>query len=285
MKKKLLIFGPHGQLGSDLCLLLKNSYELLPIGHEMADVTKAEKIEDIIGKESPDIIINASAYNKVDQSDKDIAEAFALNAFAPYYMAGAAKKVSAVFINVSTDYVFDGSKKAFTEDDETHPLNVYGLSKLAGEQLVKNAGLNFYIIRTSGLFGQKQSSQKLNFVDRMVDLAKKGEELKVVDDLVSSPTYSADLAEKIKQLIELPAPFGVYHITNAGSCSWYELAKKTLELTNLKANLQAQKYTSEKINRPKFSVLENRALTRVGIEPMPSWEDALGRYLKEKHNK
>jgi dTDP-4-dehydrorhamnose reductase len=284
MKKKVLIFGPNGQLGSDLCRVFKKNWEVFSVSHAEADVTREPEVINAVTKILPDVVINATAYNKVEQAEVEVSEAFALNAFACYYMAKVTAKIAAKFVHISTDYVFDGTKSSFDETDRPCPLNVYGLSKLTGERLVKYASPQFYIVRTSTLFGLKRATQKTNFIDRMAELAAKGETLKVVDNLIMSPTYSADLAEKIKQLIEKPAPFGIYHITNSGSCSWHELAKKTLELLHVKADLRAIKFTEEKIKRPKFSVLQDTKLTNAGMAAMPPWQDALQRYLKEKYS-
>jgi dTDP-4-dehydrorhamnose reductase len=172
----------------------------------------------------------------------------------------------------------------FTEKDLPNPLNTYGASKLAGEALVKDSGGKFYLIRTSSVFGVSQSSQKMNFVDKMIALAKTGKDLKVVNDQIMSPTYSLDLAVKIEELIKKSAPLGLYHITNQGSCSWYELAKNSLEI--MKLNAKIEPITSEdsgsQVKRPKQSILKNLVLENLGMKPMPTWQDALSRYLKEK---
>lgn len=284
MKKKVLIFGPNGQLGSDLCRVLEKSWEVFPVSHAEADVTGETEVINAVTKILPDVVINATAYNKVEAAETDREQAFNVNAKGARNLAHAVEKISAVFVHVSSDYVFDGSKEFFTEEDQPNPLNAYGASKLAGEELVKSSGAKFYLIRTSSVFGVKQSKQKVNFIDQMVAKAKQGQVLKVVKDQIMCPTYSLDLAGKVKELLEKPAPFGTYHITNLGSCSWYEFTVKILELMNLKTQILpiTSQESGSKVNRPKMSVLRDTKLTNAGIAVMPPWQDALRRYLAER---
>ncbi len=285
-EKKALIFGRNGQLGFDLCRTFEAGYKVLGFDHKSADVTNAGKVNEIIQAEKPDIIINATAYNKVDLADGEINQALSVNALAPFILAKASAQAGALFVHVSSDYVFDGQKKYYEEIDAPNPVNAYGVSKLCGEQLVKIAAPRYFIVRTSSLFGVKESGQKMNFVDKIASMAKAGQELKVINDQIMSPTYSFDLAGKIKELIEKHPPFGIYHITNEGSCSWFELAEKILGIMSLKNQVlpvTADSFNS-KAKRPKMSVLKNSALQKALISPMPTWQDALKRYLLEKYN-
>lgn len=307
MQKKVLIFGKDGQLGYDLTRVFDRhyvidsrssaevsqsgtkaegvDYYLAALNRADIDITNSAAVCEVIKQQQPNIIINATAYNKVEAAEAEEQLATAINGEAVGSMAKAAKEVGAVFVHVSTDYVFDGSKDLFTEDDVPNPLNAYGRSKLAGEELVKAISSAYYLVRTSSVFGAKEGNQKKNFVDKMIDLAKAGQTIKVVRDQVMSPTYSFDLALKIKELLEKSALFGIYHITNQGSCSWYEFAEKALELMNINAALVpiSTEESGTKVNRPKKSVLKNLALAQIGISPMPPWQDALERYLKEKY--
>lgn len=284
-QKKVLIFGKDGQLGHDLTRVFGKAYNVIAVNREAVDITNGSTASSVIEKEKPDFVFNASAYNKVEAAELEKETAFAVNREAVGRMAKAAKAVGAIFVHVSTNYVFGGDKEFFTEDDVPRPLNIYGESKLAGEELVRTTSEKYYLIRTSSVFGTKEGNQKKNFVDTMVAMALAGQSLKVVDDQIMSPTYSYDLAVKIKELIEKPAPFGIYHITNQGSCSWYEFTQKILELINLKAQLVAIKTqdSGSKVTRPQRSVLKNSALEKIGLAPMPMWQDALRRYLKEKY--
>lgn len=307
MQKKVLIFGKDGQLGYDLTRVFDRhyvidsrssaevsqsgtkaegvDYYLTALNKDDMDITNAAAVSDVIKKQQPNIVINAAAYNKVEAAEAEEQLATAINGEAAGSMAKAAKEVGAIFVHVSTDYIFDGSKDLFTEDDVPNPLNAYGRSKLAGEELVKSMPSAYYLIRTSSVFGVKEGKQKKNFVDKIIELAKAGQTIKVVSGQTMSPTYSYDLALKIKELLEKPAPFGIYHITNQGSCSWYEFAEKILELMNIQASLKpiTTAQSGSKIARPKISVLKNLALEKIGISPMSPWQDALERYLKEKY--
>lgn len=284
--KKILIFGKDGQLGYDLTRVFGKDYHKLTLSRTDLDITNADDVYHRIQTEKPDIVINATAYNKVEAAEAEIKSAFAVNAEAVGNMAKAAKAAGAIFVHVSSDYVFDGNKDFFTEDDVPNPLNAYGKSKLGGEQAVRSTANKYYLIRTSSVFGAKQGNQKKNFVDQMVERAGAGQALRVVNDQIMSPTYSFDLALKIKDLIEKPAPFGLYHITNQGSCSWYEFTKKILELMNISVITEpiTTQQSGTKVNRPKNSVLKNLALEKIGLPRMPAWEDALSRYLQEKYN-
>jgi dTDP-4-dehydrorhamnose reductase len=264
---------------------LENEFQVFAFSHAQADILEFNSVQTIIQKIKPDYVVNATAYNKVEQAEVEKDLAFSINSKAVGNLAKICKENNVIFIHVSTDYVFDGSKEFFTEQDLPNPLNTYGASKLAGEALVKDSGGKFYLIRTSSVFGVSQSSQKMNFVDKMIALAKTGKDLKVVNDQIMSPTYSLDLAVKIEELIKKSAPLGLYHITNQGSCSWYELAKNSLEI--MKLNAKIEPITSEdsgsQVKRPKQSILKNLALENLGMKPMPTWQDALSRYLKEKY--
>src|SRR3989344_3252316 len=193
MKKKIIVVGSTGMLAFDLLRTFEKDYE----------------------------VIGAS------RADFDVTDIGAFN------VAKSAKEIGAKIIFISTDYVFDGRKEYSVESDSPNPLNVYGASKLAGENLTKIANDNFYIIRTSWLFGIHKSSKGHNFVSLMLEKAKNGENIKVVGDQFGSPTYTRDLAAKIKELIDKNAPADIYHITNSDSCSWHEFAKKIFELAKL----------------------------------------------------
>ncbi len=285
MKKKILIFGSEGQLGHDLAAVLAADYQVKAFSRVQADITDFNSVFKIITREKPEFVINAAAYNKVEAAETQSDLAFTINASAVGNMASAAANAGGVFVHVSSDYVFAGNKALFTEADEPNPLSAYGQSKLKGEKLIQSSQVNYYLIRTSSVFGIQAGKQKMNFVDTIIARAKEDKALKVVDDQIMSPTYSFDLAGKIKELIEKPAPFGIYHVSNQGSCSWYEFAQKILELMSINAPITpiSTEESGTKVNRPKKSILKNLALEKEGFAPMPTWQDALSRYLKEKY--
>ncbi|MDO8676893.1 MAG: dTDP-4-dehydrorhamnose reductase [Candidatus Azambacteria bacterium] len=282
MKKKVLIVGSAGMLAFDLIKIFTGDYEIIRADRQDFDVSDWPAVSRFVAAVRPDIVINTAAYHKTEECELNPEKSFAVNAIGAYNVAKAAADVNAKSVFFSTDYVFNGSKEFFTESDAPSPLNIYGASKLAGEILTRMANENYYIIRTSWLYGSHQSSKGYNFVSLMLEKAKNSEKIKVVDDQFGSPTYTHDLALKIKELIEKKAPSSVYHITNGGSCSWYEFAKKIFELSNLKPNLEETKSSDSplKIKRPKYSILISENLKKQGIETLRPWPEALSAYLE-----
>lgn len=279
---KIIIIGSDGQLGSDLKEILTNTHKVIGATLSDFDVTDKVAVENFIGNHKPAIIINTAAYHKTEECELNPEKSFQINALGAYYVAKAASMVEAKSIYISTDYVFDGHKQSFSENDLPNPLNVYGFSKLAGEILTKIANQDYYIIRTSWLFGVHKSSKGHNFVSLLLDKAAKGENIRVVDDQFGSPTNTHDLSLKIRDLIAGNAPTGIYHLTNSGSCSWFEFAQKIFQLTEKKVDLLATSsqdlsYTAK---RPKSSVLDNNNLIKYGFTKMRFWEEALEDYLK-----
>jgi len=286
MKKKILIIGSTGMLAFDLMGVLKKDDNVIGAGHTDFDVTDYGKTENFIKNNAPDIVINTAAFQKTEECELNPEKSFAVNAMGAFNVAKAAKKIGAKIIFIGTDYIFDGGKEYFIESDIPNPLNVYGASKLAGEILTRINNENYYIIRTSWLYGRHKSGKGYNFVALMLEKAKKGENIKVVNDQFGSPTYTRDLSLKIKELIDKKAPSGIYHITNSGSCSWYKFAKKIFELANLRPNLEPIKSEDgfSKIKRPKYSVLISENLKEQGIENLRPWQEALKQFILEiKH--
>lgn len=280
---RTLLIGSNGQLGSDLCRIWTD--ELIPLPHQELDVCDREQVHTAIRGAAPDLVINTAAYHRVDECETNIARPFEVNALGAKNVADASREVDAAVIFISTDYVFDGEKGSpYVEDDPPRPLSVYGVSKLAGEHLVRQGNPRHFIVRSSSLFGVAGASGKGgNFVETMIRKAQQGEPLRVVDDQVSSPTFTWDLAQKLQELAATNR-FGIYHVTNSGQASWYRFAAKIFELTGLRPNLTP--ITSQELaapaRRPRFSVLEHRALTAAGLTPLRPWEEALEAYLSEK---
>ncbi len=283
MKKKILIVGSTGMLAFDLMRVLEKDYEVIGASRADFNVIDYAKAENFIKINKPDVVVNTAAYHKTEECELNPEQSFAVNAIGAFNISKAAAACGAKIIFISTDYVFDGLKEFFIESDMPNPLNVYGASKLAGENLTKIANDNYYVIRTSWLFGIHQSSKGHNFVTLMLEKAESGETIKVVNDQFGSPTYTRDLAVKIKELIDKNAPAGIYHITNSGSCSWHEFAKKIFELSNLKPNFEPinSKDRPSKIKRPKYSVLISENLKNQGIDNLRPWPEALGDFMLE----
>jgi len=279
-----MIIGASGQLGSDLCKIFAKE-EVIPITHKDLDITDRKKVFEIINKTKPDIVINTAAYHKVDECEDNPEKSFLVNATGAYYVAQASKENEAVCVFISTDYIFDGRKKSpYIETDCPTPLNVYGTSKVAGEQLVRMTCPKHFIIRTTGLYGLAASQQKGgNFVDKMIQLSQIRDEVRVVNDQILTPTYTVDLSNKMAELSRTQH-YGTYHLTNSGYCSWYEFTKKIFKLVGIQTKLSPT--TSEEFKtrakRPSYSVLENHNLKKIGLEDLRPWQAALKSYLQEK---
>ncbi len=280
---RTLLIGSRGQLGSDLIDVWNG--DLSTFSHDEFDVTNREQAREIVTRERPGLVINTAAYHRVDDCETTGALAFEVNALGAKNVADAAREVDAAVMFISTDYVQDGEKGSpYVEDDLPRPLSVYGTSKLAGEHLVRQSNPKHYVVRSSSLFGVAGASGKGgNFVETMIRKAQAGEPLRVVDDQVSSPTFTADLAGKLQELAGTER-YGLYHITNSGQTSWHGFAAKIFEFMGLEPSLTpiSSDDLGAPARRPTFSVLGNRALKRARLEKLRSWEEALGAYLKAK---
>jgi dTDP-4-dehydrorhamnose reductase len=282
---KIAIFGIQGQLGRDLESALSD-FHVIPMLYEDVDVTERERVAGAVASAAPDWVINAAAMTHVDNCETDERLAWQVNALGARYVARAAADAGARLVHVSTDYVFDGTKgDAYVETDTPRPLNVYGVTKLAGEWFARDAGPRHYIVRTSGLYGTHECWGKgTNFVESMLRLARDRSELKIVRDEVLTPTYTEDLAAQIRRMIEAQPAWGVYHATNEGRCSWFDFATEIFRQTNTPIAIEG--ITSAEWGapaaRPANSVLENAALKAAGINILPDWQDALERYLARR---
>ena len=275
--KKILITGAKGMLGHDLIDKLKD-YEIIATDIDELDVTKESAISQI--KDSnPDIIVHLAAYTDVDGCEDNISQAFEVNALGTRNVAIASKELDIPMIYISTDYVFDGKKDSpYFEFDTPNPLNIYGKSKLAGEWFTQNLSPFPIIVRTSWLYDKYGK----NFVYTILNLAKRNNTLKIVDDQIGSPTYTKDLAEALKLIIGSPQP-GIYHVTNSGFCSWYEFAKEILSLKTINVNVIPIKSEELKrpATRPKNSKLHNFIFYKTYGIHLPNWRSALKSFLQE----
>lgn len=277
---KVMITGGDGQLGKGLSKVFKQDAEVLLLNKESLDITNELAVREVINRFKPHYIMNAAAYTKVDLAENEREQAFSVNALGPYYLAKAASEVGAVLFYISSDYVFDGASSVpYEETDRPNPTSIYGQSKWLGEQLVTMISEKVYIVRTSWLYGGEGNN---HFVSKILNQLKLNQELRVVDDQIGSPTYVEDLALTIKSLIG--KPYGIYHVTNSGSCSWFEFAQKIAELSGYQsANIQPISSSQLKTlaNRPMYSVLSHNALHREGIKMKP-WHEALQHYFYRK---
>ncbi len=263
-KIKTMIFGAGGMLGTELCAVFPDAVKLT---HSDIDIRDKKKVMESIVRIRPDVVINAAAYTAVDDCEDNQELALDVNGKAPGHIAEGCNFTGAKLVHYSTDYVFDGSINEYMESDIPNPINVYGKSKLLGENNIIAKMDDYRIIRTSWLFG----AHGRNFVDTMLDLSSRMDKVKVVNDQFGKPTYAFELARKTAEIAGL-AP-GIYHITNEGVCSWYEFASAIIG--------NAVPCTSEefirKARRPKYSVLVNTKTT-----PMRHWKDALAEYLNKR---
>ena len=286
--KRILITGINGQLGQELQQTIAE-YDVIGVGREMLDLTQPDKISQMMDEVRPELVINAAAYTAVDKAESEPEIAKATNAIAPGILAKEAQKMGVPLIHISTDYVFDGSQsRPYLDTDTTNPLGVYGQSKLAGEQAIReNCNLHI-ILRTAWVYGV---GGKGNFVKTMLKLGSEREEIRVVADQVGSPTWTGDLASAIAQLLPQLSPeiAGTYHYTNSGVASWYDFAVAIFEeAKQLGFPLKVQRIipitTADyptPARRPAYSVLYCGKIAAVLDTHPPHWRQALRQMLAE----
>ena len=286
MAKPIVIIGATGQLGSDLMRLwpVQTGDALLGLTHDEIEVADFESVRLKLAKIQPEVVVNTSAYHKVDDVEANPQKAFAVNAIGPKNLALVCRELDAVLIHLSTDYVFCGSKGSpYRESDPVDPINAYGISKAAGEMFVRSIWQKHFIVRSSGLYGVAGPSGKgKSFVELMLQLARAGKPIKVVNDQVLTPTPTHSLATQIAVLSRMN-DYGTYHATCQGQCSWFDFARAIFEFSYLSPSLSPQT-TSQSgaiARRPPFSVLDNGNLRSLGIDQMPMWEIGLKEYLHE----
>lgn len=274
---KVALTGAGGMLGH----AIKNVFsdvEIVEFTHDRLDITILDDVVKKVKDANPDFLIHAAAFTNVDQCESETEKAYLVNGIGTRNIAMACEEIKCPVIYISSDYVFDGSKGTpYDEWDSTNPINKYGLSKLIGERFVTILTNRFYIIRTSWLYGKNGR----HFVDTIIKLLSERESIEVVNDQVGCPTYTVDLARKILEIIG--KGYGIYHVTNTGSCSWYEFAVMIAAKKGFKK--QIIPVTSEKFKgparRPAYSVLDNTMLRLEGINELRHWEEALDEYLSK----
>jgi dTDP-4-dehydrorhamnose reductase len=278
---KVLITGGNGQLGLEVARQLENigSYTIIKTDREDLNILNFNEVNNIMLDLKPNVVINCAAHTAVDLCETDIENAYKINAIGPRNLAIASEKVGAKFVQVSTDYVFDGTAtRPYREDDKTSPNSIYGTSKLMGEEFTKEFCSKYFIVRTAWLYGEGN-----NFVRTMLNLAETNKELNVVNDQFGSPTSTVDLAKAIIDLIDTEY-YGTYHGTCEGQCSWYDFAKKIFEIENI--DIKVNPVTSDEFKRPAprpaYSVLDNFMFKLVGLNSFRSWEESLKEYLSKK---
>lgn len=282
--RKVLVFGGSGQLGSQIARRWNDDEVIAPARSDV-NIEDRDAVERAIAQTQPDTVVNCAAYNDVPAAEKDPQRAFAVNAFAVAALAEICARRSVLFVTFSTDYVFDGALgRPYVETDAPRPLNAYGMSKLGGELFTLGQHARSYVVRTCGVYGTGVSTSKgYTFINRILERAKAGERLRVVDDQTISPTYAGDLADGVRVLIGSAAPFGLYHMVNEGAVTWYDFAVEALRQAGIPCEVEpvSSAEFSGGVRRPAFSALENARLHQVNIG-MPPWREGLSAMLRDK---
>jgi dTDP-4-dehydrorhamnose reductase len=286
--KPALILGATGQLGSDIVrAAAAANVAHVALGHQEVEVTDAASLDAVLERLKPSVVINSAAFHQVDRCEEDPAEAYRVNAVGALLVARAARNAGARCVYISTDYVFDGKREAgsaYDEYDPVAPLNVYGASKAAGEQLVAQALEDHLIVRVSSLFGVAGARGKGgNFIETILKKARDGGPLKVVNDQWMTPTSTADAGAAILRLATGSAT-GVVHVTNPEQCTWHALASEAVALAKLTVPVEAVPAATfpSKVRRPRNSALDTGRLKALLGAPLPRWRDALRAYLLAK---
>ena len=277
---KVLVTGVKGQLGYDVVNELeKRGLEAIGVDIQEMDITDADSVNSVIGEAAPDAVIHCAAYTAVDAAEDNVEICRKVNAEGTQNIANMCKKLDIPMIYISTDYVFDGQgERPWLPEDERAPLNIYGQTKYEGELAVQNTLDKYFIVRIAWVFGINGK----NFIKTMLNLGKTRDHLTVVNDQFGSPTYTYDLARLLVDMI-LTDKYGIYHATNEGICTWYEFACEIFRQAGITvdvAPVTADQYPA-KAKRPSNSRMCKDKLTENGFEKLPTWQDALGRYLKE----
>ena len=302
-QSKIAVIGANGMLASMLCQSAPESVDLYLFDLPELDITDAEQVSKTLTTVSPSVVINCAAFTQVDACETQRETAFQVNGEGPGHLATVAGEIGAVLVHISTDFIFSGTKTTpYIEEDIAEPISVYGESKLRGEQAIIDSGLNdYYIVRTGCLYGPNGS----NFVETIIRLAREREEIGIVADQTGTPTYTGDLAEMIWKLIssvtrhsspvthhqsQITAPYGIYHYSNGGMCSWYEFAcaiVEQLRKKNIPLKIRELKpiTTAEyplPAERPSYSVLSKEKYKQVTGDEVPDWRYSLDRYFKNR---
>jgi dTDP-4-dehydrorhamnose reductase len=277
---KMLITGANGQLGQDMVKLCNTrNIQYTAADSKILDITNRKNVDEFIRTHAPEVIINCAAYNAVDLAEKEWKRASSVNGLGVKNLVLAANKYGSVLVHYSTDYVFNGkSERPYTIACTPHPISRYGESKLLGEIFLRDLCDRYFLIRTSWVFGKGNS----NFAQKILDWSREKTQLSIVDDQISSPTYSVDLAKITLDLVQTNS-FGLYHCTNSGTCSRYDWAQYILQQKGWKGILHRAKSENFKTaaQRPAYSALDNFGTEETLGYNLPSWQDATTRYMRE----
>jgi dTDP-4-dehydrorhamnose reductase len=284
---RILVVGAAGHLGSAVVRYLAASADVTATTRADLDVRDHRAVEATVKRVGPDVVINCSAYTDVDRAEDEPMGALEVNAFAVKALAEAAQDAGARFVHYSTDFVFDGAgSRPYTEDDEPNPRSTYACSKLIGEWFARESDRH-YVLRIESVFGSAAppSSPRRTSVDRIVDALLDGREARVFVDRTVSPSSCTDIAWATQALIERDVPSGLYHCVNSGSCTWEELAREAARRLGVVPRLALVRMADAALraDRPRYCALSNARLAAAGVV-MPSWQDAIGRYVESRRS-
>lgn len=284
----ICVLGSNGQLGTDLIkILVENNIQHLAVTREICDIEDLDSLQRYLSSQNYSYLINCTSYHKTDEVEENPIKAFKVNAMAPKIMAVVTSKKKSKLIHISTDYVFGGNQEhsPLSEDSATSPLNIYGLSKLQGENFIKKYLNSHYIFRVASLFGKAGASGKGgNFVESIYNKAKNDGKIQVVDDQIMSPTSTRFIAKVVYKFIQNNFAYGLYNVANKGEVSWFEFAKNICEQSKL--NVDASPISADSLNlkalRPSYSALSTTKIEELGIT-VPTFQEELYDYLKSKN--
>jgi dTDP-4-dehydrorhamnose reductase len=276
---RVLVFGAAGQVGSELVRQARAAgAEVIGLTREGVEISDAGAVRQAVSEARADVVFNAMAYTAVDRAESEPELAMAVNGTAPGVLAAAAAEAGSKFVHYSTDYVFDGrASSPIPEGATPAPLGVYGRSKLAGEEAARAVGGAVYVVRTAWLYGNGA-----NFIRTVLRVTRETGQMRVVDDQRGSPTWARDLAGAALRLVDI-APAGTYHLTNAGECTWYELARTVVAIAGIDARVEptTTAHYPTPAARPAYSVLDNRRWREAGEPPLRPWQEAVTEFLAE----
>jgi dTDP-4-dehydrorhamnose reductase len=286
---RVAIFGSAGQLGGELITeFTRRGYEVRGYDRGSVDITNAAQVEEALADFDPAVVLNSAAYNQVDVAEKEPQAAYLVNGLAVRNLALACRQIDARLVHFSTDYVFDGlAGRPYVEQDTPRPMGAYAVSKLAGELYARAYLDNALIIRTSGVYGPGGlETNRGNFVELMLRMAGNKQPIRVVDDHVASPTFAPALAARTADLVQREAQ-GVFHIGGGVAISWYDWAVTIFKAAGVSPEIRRtnEREFRTEARRPKFSALSNAKMESLGIEPMPTMEQAIGLYLLARNRK
>jgi dTDP-4-dehydrorhamnose reductase len=284
---RIAVLGSNGQLGHDVVrAFAEQRDEVRALTHQDIELSSLESVAACLRATRAEVVVNTAAMHNVETCEQQPSRAQEVNVVGARNLATATRDLGSVLIHVSTDYVFDGAKgRPYVESDEARPLNVYGRTKLEGEEFVQDINPKHFVLRTAALYGNHPCRAKggQNFVDLMLRLARERGRVRVVDNEFTSPTATTDLARQIASLSRSDA-YGLYHATAEGSCSWYEFAREIFRMADVPVTLEVASPNEfpAKVPRPAYSVLENRKLKSQNLNLFRPWQDGLHAYLSEK---